>query len=105
MTRYAPRVQPPPIPPAAVRQTNAVAIIALICGILGLMVFPAAIAAIVCGIVARNQISTSGEEGRGLAQAGLVMGWLSVAYHLLILVIVVGAFLLGFGVLLLGVRH
>ena len=108
MTRYAPRVQPPPVPPpapAATRPTNALAIVALIAGILGLMFFPAAIGAVVCGMISRNQISVSGEEGRGLAQAGLVMGWISIAYHVLIIVAVIGMMLLGFGAAFLAAGH
>lgn len=103
VTRYAARVQPPPVPPpppVAVRPTNAIAIVALIAGILGLMFIPAAVGAIACGLIARNQIAISGEEGRGLAQAGLWMGWISVAYHVLIIVAVVGMMLLGFGAFL-----
>ncbi|MBB5956161.1 hypothetical protein FHS29_002747 [Saccharothrix tamanrassetensis] len=54
-----------PPPP---RPTNGLAIAALVCA------FVFAPAAIVLGIVARNQIKQTGEEGRGLATAGLVLG-------------------------------
>ena len=56
---------PPPPPP---RGTNGMAIAALICA------FVFAPAGIVLGVIARNQIKRTGEDGRGLATAGLVLG-------------------------------
>lgn len=57
--------------------TNALAIVALVLGIFG------GVLAIPVGYVSLNQIRRSGESGRGLAVAGLVLGYLS-------LVVVVG---------------
>ncbi|MCJ0948148.1 DUF4190 domain-containing protein [Rhodococcus erythropolis] len=57
--------------------TNALAIVALVLGIFG------GVLAIPVGHVSLNQIRRSGESGRGLAVAGLVLGYLS-------LVVVVG---------------
>jgi hypothetical protein len=57
------------------------AIAALICGIVGLTSCGlVGIVAIVLGNQARGEIAASGGrvEGDGLAQAGLVMGWISV---------------------------
>ena len=57
------------------------AIAALICGIVGLTSCGlVGIVAIVLGKQARGEIGASGGrvEGDGLAQAGLVMGWISV---------------------------
>lgn len=54
-------------------RTNSLAIVALI---LGLTVAPIAIP---FGHVARSQIKNSGERGDGLALAGLVLGYLSLA--------------------------
>jgi Domain of unknown function (DUF4190) len=48
--------------------TNTMAILALV------FAFVCAPAAIVLGILARNQIRRSGEQGQGLATAGLVLG-------------------------------
>lgn len=62
---YAPA--PVPVP------TNALAILALVFGILG------GIAAIPLGHVALSQIKRTGESGRGLAIAGLVLGYLWLA--------------------------
>ncbi|WP_309118041.1 DUF4190 domain-containing protein [Saccharothrix sp.] len=64
MTYYQ---QPGNYPPPP-RGTNGMAIAALICA------FVFAPAGIVLGIVAKNQIKRTGEDGRGLATAGIVLG-------------------------------
>jgi hypothetical protein len=61
-------------------RTNTMAILALIFGIGG------GLLAIVFGHVALSQISRSGEGGRGLAIAGLVLGYLTAAILLALLV-------------------
>ncbi len=65
-------------PPA----TSGLAIASLICGILGLVTcFPIfGIPAVICGHLAMHQISRHPQSipGRGLAIAGLVMGYLSI---------------------------
>jgi hypothetical protein len=55
-------------PAAAGPRTNVLAIIALILGI----VIP--IGGIICGPIALGQIKRTGEAGRGLALAGLIIG-------------------------------
>ncbi len=78
-------VSPPAVRPG---QTNGTAVASLVCGLVGaLMFFPAAIAAIVCGHVARRQIAATGEKGSGMALAGLILGYLGMA---VVLVIAVG---------------
>jgi hypothetical protein len=61
------------------RRTNQHAIAALVCGIVGIWLFPAGIAAIVLGRKALHQIQLSDEEGYGLAKAGMVLGYISIA--------------------------
>jgi hypothetical protein len=46
-----------------------------------------AIAGIVLGIVALNQIKQSGEQGHGLAIAGIVIGGVVLAFNLLFLIL------------------
>ena len=68
------------VPPAP---TSGLAIASLVCGILGLFcLFLPGIPAVICGHMALNQISNpaSGVSGRGMAIAGLVMGYLSLAF-------------------------
>lgn len=79
---YAPYGYPYPPP----RQpTNTLAILALV------FAFVCAPAAIVMGVIARRQIRRTGEQGQGMATAGLVMGivftvlsviWIAVALTL-----------------------
>jgi hypothetical protein len=52
--------------------TNGMAIAALVCAVLGL----GPIAAIL-GHVARRQIRESGEQGDGMALAGIIVGWIT----------------------------
>lgn len=60
-------------------RTNSLAMAALICGIAALVgLFPLAVAAIVCGHLARRKIRRTGERGRGLATAGLVLGYIGL---------------------------
>ena len=70
-------------------ETNIWAIISLISGVLGwLGVFGlGGIAAVVAGHVAKGQIRSSGgrQAGDGLATAGLVLGYLNIAFALLAL--------------------
>ena len=77
--------------------TNTMAVVALISGICGATVVPfiGSIVAIITGHMARKQIATTGEQGSGMAVAGLVLGY-----------VVVGLTVLGilFAVLILGLR-
>jgi hypothetical protein len=57
-------------------RTNGLAIASLACGLAQFAVGPlATIPAIVLGHMARSQIRRTGEQGAGLALAGLVLGW------------------------------
>ena len=68
---------------AMTRQTSPLAIVSLVSGILGwtLLPFLGSIAAVVCGHMARGEIRREPDrlEGDGLAVAGLVLGYLSIA--------------------------
>ena len=59
-----------------VAKTNGLAIASLACGLAQFVFGPlTAIPAIVFGHVARYQIKRTGEQGAGLALAGLILGW------------------------------
>jgi hypothetical protein len=75
------------IPPAG---TNGLAIASLACG-LGQFAFGplATIPAIVFGHMARSQIRRTGEEGVGLALAGLILGWGAVILGFVLIAAVV----------------
>jgi Domain of unknown function (DUF4190) len=78
---YPPYQQPyPPYPPyAPAPPTNGLAIAALVCGVGGFVVGLSFIPAIICGHLARRQIRQTGEQGAGLALAGLILGYVGIA--------------------------
>ena len=84
-----PAVRGTAVPP--VRETNGFAIASLACGFAQFVFGPlATIPAIVFGHMARYQIKRTGEQGDGLALAGLILGWTTVILGILFLLIVVG---------------
>jgi hypothetical protein len=80
--------------PYAPARTSGLAIASLVCGIAGITcMFLPGIAAVICGHMALRQIADPNVrmEGRGMAIAGLVLGYLSVAIMALwLLVVIVG---------------
>jgi hypothetical protein len=68
-------------------RTNSLATAALVCGIAEFLVPPACFAAIILGHVAHRQIRRTGEAGYGMATAGLILGYLSIALALLVAVV------------------
>jgi len=89
----APGASGEPIPvlsPTPVVQTNALAITSLVLGIISLIccgVLTGAAAAI-CGHIAISQIKANpAQGGRGMALAGLIMGYIGLAISILMIVI------------------
>jgi hypothetical protein len=79
----------PPSPSAPAR-TNPLAIGSLACGIGQVFLGPLpTIPAIVLGHMARREIRRTGEDGVGLATAGLVLGWIGAALTVLTCLFVV----------------
>ena len=78
---------------AQIKQTNNLAIVSLVSGILGWTLLPwiGSLVAIVTGHMARAEIRRNPEtqEGDGLALAGLIMGWAMVALSVLAVVAVI----------------
>jgi hypothetical protein len=68
---------PPGYPPQWGRPTNTMAILALV------LAFVFAPAGLVLGIIARRQIRRTGEEGDGLALAGIIVGGIVTAIFVL----------------------
>jgi Domain of unknown function (DUF1707)/Domain of unknown function (DUF4190) len=83
------------VPPAAkttvvppVAKINGLAIASLACGLAQFVFGPVAtIPAIVFGHVARHQIKRTGEQGDGLALAGLILGWAAVILGIVLIVV------------------
>lgn len=83
-TGYAPGYPAAPARPAAptaLAQTNAFALVAII------LAFLQPIAAIVFGHLALGQIKRTGDGGRGLALAGLVIGYITAGLMIFLLVV------------------
>jgi hypothetical protein len=73
--------QQPGYPPAYGRPTNTLAILALV------LAFIFAPAGLILGIVARKQIRRTGEDGDGLALAGIIVGGIFTAIFVVLIVI------------------
>lgn len=71
--------------------TNTLAIVSLVLAILGLTFLPliASVCAVVCGHMSRDQIKRSGEGGSGFATAGLIVGYVTIALFLLVIVAII----------------
>jgi hypothetical protein len=76
----------PGYPPVYVRPTNTMAILALV------MAFVFAPAGLILGIVARKQIRQTGEDGDGLALAGIIVGGIVTAIFVFFIVLWIIAF-------------
>ncbi len=90
----APAPQPPPAYAQAAPQTaktNGFAIASLVLGILWLY-WVGSILALVFGYIAKRRIDASGgmETGRGMAIAGIVLGWIGVAILVILLIAGIG---------------
>jgi uncharacterized protein DUF1707/uncharacterized protein DUF4190 len=71
---------------APVAKANGLAVASLVFGFAQFAVGPVAtVPAIVLGHMARNQIKQTGEQGAGLALAGLVLGWGAVALGIILM--------------------
>ena len=74
------------VPPLA--KTNGLAIASLACGLAQFVFGPlATIPAIVFGHISRRQIKRTGEQGAGLALAGLILGWATVILAIVLIIV------------------
>jgi hypothetical protein len=71
----------PPPPPGGT--TNTMAIISLVLSLAGLATFITAPVGAVLGHVAKRQIRERGEQGDGMAMAGIVIGWIVTGLYVL----------------------
>jgi hypothetical protein len=80
--------QPVYVAPHTEAKTNTLAIVSLVTSIIGL-----GIVGIITGHISLNQIKRTHEQGHGLALAGLIIGYVSVAAMLIAGVIFIMTFL------------
>jgi hypothetical protein len=95
-----PTPQPPPAPPPGggaayeprqAAPTNGLAIASLVSSIAGFFCGVGYIVGIVLGFIAMNQIDKSGgtQQGRGLALAGVIIGFVCIGIGVLVAIIVI----------------
>lgn len=65
--------------------TNTLAVVSLVFGILAFLLLPliGALVAVVCGHHGRSQIRRRGQDGSGLALAGLILGYINISIFVL----------------------
>jgi hypothetical protein len=75
---YPPPVYGTPYPTGP--KTNALAIVSLISSLVGLFIIPilASIVGVITGHMSLSQIKRTGENGHGMALAGVIIGWVSL---------------------------
>ena len=101
--------EPPPPPPqygapqppygGPPQKTNTKAVWALVLGILSILCcgLVAGIPAIILGNLAKKEIAATGQPGRGMAQAGFILGIISIAFTVLTLILYATGALSGSG--------
>jgi hypothetical protein len=96
--RYEPRFDAPPAVVRRVRETSGLAVASLVLGIVAWFAFPilGAIGAVWTGHKARAEIRRTGQQGRELATAGLILGWAQLG------LVALGALVAALVILVLG---
>lgn len=79
-------------------RTNTLALVAMILSLVGIVSGATAIGGIVCGHIALSQLKRTGENGRGMALTGVIVGYvivglwaLFIVAYIVFLVVVLGA--------------
>lgn len=66
-------------------KTNTLAIVSLIASISSFVILPfiGSVVGVITGHMSLNQLKTSGEQGRGMALAGTIVGWVGIGLGIL----------------------
>ncbi|MFD4420748.1 DUF4190 domain-containing protein [Agromyces sp. NPDC058484] len=65
-------------------KTNVLAIVSLVASIAGFIIWGIGfVAGVICGHISLSQIKKTGEQGRGMAVAGLIIGYIGIALTIL----------------------
>ena len=94
-------------------QTNTLAIVSLAAGvgsffahiIPGIGGFTVALVAAITGYMARNQIRQTGEQGMGMATAGMIIGIVHMVLIVLGVIALIMIFIFGIALLGIGASH
>ncbi|HMO10033.1 MAG TPA: DUF4190 domain-containing protein [Actinotalea sp.] len=64
---------------------NSLALVSLIAGIANFVIIPfiGAVVALITGYMGKKQIAETGQQGEGMAKAGIILGWIGVAVSLI----------------------
>ena len=98
---YVPPAQPAPAygtAPAygqtapAGAKTNTLAIVSLVASLVGLFSGVGFLVGIICGHIALGQIKKTGEQGRGMAVAGLIIGYVGIVLAIILTILFFAVF-------------
>lgn len=73
-------------------KTNTLAIVSLVASIIGLVSGIGFLVGIVCGHIALGQIKKTGEQGRGMAVAGLIIGYVGIVIAIILTILFFAVF-------------
>jgi len=73
-------------------RTNPLAIVSLVLSLVGLLTWITAIGGVITGHIALSQIKRTGEGGRGMAIAGVIVGYVMVGFMVLYILFIVFVF-------------
>ena len=84
-------------------KTNTLAIVSLVSSLVGVFVIPVIgqIVGIITGHMSLNQIKRTGENGRGLGLAGVIIGWVTLGLAIVGIIL----FIAWFGVIFANARY
>jgi hypothetical protein len=68
-------------------KTNTLAIIALVASLAGFLTGIGFIAGVICGHISLGQIKKTGEQGRGMAIAGLIIGYVGILLTIILTIV------------------
>ena len=72
------------------QSTNGMAIASMVLGILWIW-WIGSVLALIFGYVALNKIKQTGQGGKGMAMAGIVLGWIGVGVFIVVIIVMVAA--------------
>ena len=71
-------------------KTNVLAIVSLVSSLVGFFTGIGFLVGVVCGHISLSQIKKTGEQGRGMALAGLIIGYIGIALSVILTIVFFG---------------